>query len=30
VGGLDPLHLRVGEDVMVTTLDASVTERNVS
>jgi hypothetical protein len=29
VGGLDPLHLRVGEDVVVTTLDASVTEKKV-
>jgi SWIM zinc finger len=29
VSGLDPLHLRVGEDVVVTTLDASVTEKKV-
>jgi hypothetical protein len=29
VSGLDPLHLDVGEDVVVTTLDGSVTERRV-
>lgn len=29
VGGLDPLHLRVGEDVVVTTIEASVTEKKV-
>jgi hypothetical protein len=29
VGGLDPLHLRVGEDVVVTTVDASITEKKV-
>ncbi|WP_251152157.1 SWIM zinc finger family protein [Cellulosimicrobium sp. Marseille-Q4280] len=29
VGGRDPLHLRVGEDVVVTTLDGSVTEKKV-
>ena len=30
VGGIDPLHLAVGEDVVVTTLDGSVTEKKVS
>ena len=29
VGGLEPLHLRVGEDVVVRTLDTEVTERKV-
>lgn len=29
VGGLDPLHLRVGEGVVVTTMDAQVTEKKV-
>lgn len=29
VDGIEPLHLRVGEDVVVTTLDGSVTERRV-
>ncbi|MGY2875881.1 hypothetical protein ACVW00_003071 [Marmoricola sp. URHA0025 HA25] len=29
VAGLEPLHLRVGEDVVVRTLDAEVTERKV-
>lgn len=29
VGGLEPLHLRVGEDVVVRTLDAEVTEKKV-
>ncbi|HVF04746.1 MAG TPA: SWIM zinc finger family protein [Frankiaceae bacterium] len=29
VGGLDPLHLEVGEDVVVTTMDGSVTEEKV-
>ena len=29
VSGLDPLHMRVGEDVVVTTMDASVTEEKV-
>lgn len=29
VGGLDPLHLSVGEDVVVTTLDGEVTEKKV-
>lgn len=29
VGGLDPLHMKVGEDVVVTTLDAEVTEEKV-
>lgn len=29
VGGLDPLHMRVGEDVVVTTMDATVTEKKV-
>ena len=29
VSGLEPLHLRVGEAVVVSTLDASVTERKV-
>lgn len=29
VGGLDPLHLQVGEDVVVRTLDAEVTEKKV-
>jgi hypothetical protein len=29
VGGLDPLHLNVGEDVVVTTMDGAVTERKV-
>lgn len=29
VGGLDPLHLRVGEDVVVTTMDGAVTETKV-
>ncbi len=29
VGGLEPLHLRVGEDVVVRTLEAEVTEKKV-
>ena len=29
VGGLEPLHLQVGEDVVVRTLDTEVTERKV-
>lgn len=29
VGGLDPVHLRVGEDVVVTTMEGTVTERKV-
>jgi hypothetical protein len=29
IGGLDPLHLSVGEEVTVTTLDESVTEQRV-
>jgi hypothetical protein len=29
IAGLDPLHLSVGQDVTVTTLDAKVTERKV-
>ena len=29
IGGLEPLHLQVGEDVVVRTLDASVTEKKV-
>lgn len=29
VGGLDPLHLQVGQDVVVSTLDAQVTEKKV-
>jgi hypothetical protein len=29
VGGLEPLHLHVGEDVVVRTLDAQVTEKKV-
>ncbi|WP_217702580.1 SWIM zinc finger family protein [Nocardioides guangzhouensis] len=29
VGGLDPVHLRVGEDVEVTTMEATVVERKV-
>jgi hypothetical protein len=29
VGGLEPLHLQVGEDVVVRTLDAEVTEKKV-
>lgn len=29
VGGLDPMHLAVGEDVTVTTLDTTVVERKV-
>ena len=29
VAGLDPLHLQVGEDVIVTTMDAKVTEKKV-
>ena len=29
IAGLDPLHLSVGQDVIVTTLDVSVTERKV-
>ena len=29
IGGLDPLHLAVGEDVTVTTFEASVTEKKV-
>lgn len=29
VGGLEPLHLQVGEDVLVRTLDAEVTEKKV-
>lgn len=29
VGGLDPLHMQVGEDVTVTTMDAAVTEKKV-
>lgn len=29
VGGLEPLHLQVGEDVVVSTLDAKVTEKKV-
>ncbi|HET7531711.1 MAG TPA: SWIM zinc finger family protein [Nocardioidaceae bacterium] len=29
IGGLEPLHLQVGEDVVIRTLDASVTEKKV-
>ncbi len=29
IGGLEPLHLQVGEDVVVRTLDAEVTEKKV-
>ena len=29
VGGLDPLHLHVGQDVVVTTMDGAVTEKKV-
>jgi len=29
VGGLEPLHLQVGEDVVVSTLDTQVTEKKV-
>src|SRR4051794_8279308 len=29
VGGIDPLHLRVGEDVVVTTIDGAVAEKKV-
>lgn len=29
VGGVDPVHLRVGEDVVVTTMDRAVTEKKV-
>ena len=29
VGGIDPLHLQVGEDVVVTTMDGAVTEKKV-
>lgn len=29
VGGIDPLHLMVGEDVVVTTMDGAVTEKKV-
>jgi len=29
VGGLDPLHMQVGEDVVVTTLEGTVTEKKV-
>ena len=29
VGGMEPLHLQVGEDVVVRTLDAAVTEKKV-
>lgn len=29
IGGLEPLHLAVGEDVTITTLDRSVTEKKV-
>ncbi len=29
IGGLEPLHLQVGEDVIVRTLDAEVTEKKV-
>lgn len=29
VGGIDPLHLSVGEDLVVTTMDGRVTERKV-
>jgi hypothetical protein len=29
IGGLEPLHLQVGEDVVVRTLDAQVTEKKV-
>lgn len=30
IGGLEPLHLQVGEDVVVRTLDAEVTEKKVA
>jgi len=29
VGGLDPVHLQVGQDVVVTTMDGTVTEKKV-
>jgi hypothetical protein len=29
IGGIDPLHMQVGEDVVVTTMDTSVTEKKV-
>jgi len=29
VGGLDPVHLQVGDDVVVTTMDGAVTEKKV-